>query len=110
MAKKKQDEGGFLFGAFLGGLIGALVALLFAPKSGKELREDLNSTDIKKKTSDWTTQAQSASSELAQKAKGKVVDISNSFVQKNGGSNEENSEQLNQDSNYIPLPNESKDE
>jgi gas vesicle protein len=32
----------FLFGAFLGGLIGAGLALLFAPKSGNELRQDIS--------------------------------------------------------------------
>jgi gas vesicle protein len=31
----------FLMGAFLGGLIGAGLALLFAPKSGTELRQDI---------------------------------------------------------------------
>jgi gas vesicle protein len=31
----------FLLGAFIGGLAGAAVALLFAPKSGKELRNNL---------------------------------------------------------------------
>ncbi len=45
------DEGtglakGLLIGFFTGGLIGAALALLYAPKSGKELREDLRqSTD-----------------------------------------------------------------
>lgn len=32
---------GFLFGTLLGGAIGALTALLLAPKSGAELRKDL---------------------------------------------------------------------
>jgi len=31
----------FFFGALFGGLAGGLVALLFAPKSGKQLREDI---------------------------------------------------------------------
>jgi gas vesicle protein len=31
----------FLLGAFIGGLAGAAVAILFAPKSGKELRNNL---------------------------------------------------------------------
>lgn len=33
---------GFLFGAILGGTVGAVVALLTAPKSGKELRKDIS--------------------------------------------------------------------
>ncbi|OEH91791.1 YtxH domain-containing protein [Bacillus solimangrovi] len=32
----------FLIGTFIGGFLGAAAALLFAPKSGKELRQDLN--------------------------------------------------------------------
>ena len=32
---------GFLLGALIGGTAAAVTALLFAPKSGKELREDL---------------------------------------------------------------------
>lgn len=31
----------FLKGMFIGGIVGAVVALLYAPKSGKETREDL---------------------------------------------------------------------
>ena len=31
----------FIIGAFLGGLVGAGLALLFAPKSGSELRQDI---------------------------------------------------------------------
>ncbi len=31
----------FFIGAFVGGLIGAVLALLFAPKSGVELRQDI---------------------------------------------------------------------
>lgn len=42
----KHEEGGYgagplIFSFFLGGLIGAGVALLFAPKSGKETREKI---------------------------------------------------------------------
>lgn len=44
--QNKQEEdrksGSVLFGALLGGLVGAAAALLFAPKSGKELRNQLN--------------------------------------------------------------------
>ncbi|MGC3371013.1 YtxH domain-containing protein, partial [Enterococcus faecium] len=37
MAKK----GGFLLGGVVGGTAAAIAALLFAPKSGKELRDEL---------------------------------------------------------------------
>lgn len=33
---------GFLIGALVGGAVGAITALLLAPKSGKELREDIS--------------------------------------------------------------------
>ncbi|MEI6509829.1 MAG: YtxH domain-containing protein [bacterium] len=37
----RDDGGGFFMGFILGGLIGAGLALLFAPKSGEETREYL---------------------------------------------------------------------
>jgi gas vesicle protein len=41
---QKNDSGGgsFLFGALIGGLVGAATALFLAPKSGRELRSDIN--------------------------------------------------------------------
>jgi len=46
---------GFLAGALIGGLTGAVVALLFAPKSGRELRRD-----IAERTSELYDRAQEA--------------------------------------------------
>ena len=45
----------FLLGALIGGAVGAITALLFAPKSGRELRRDIveSSTDIYDKASDF---------------------------------------------------------
>jgi gas vesicle protein len=46
MARYDQDSTGsgmFLLGALAGALVGAGVALLMAPKSGAETRQDLNS-------------------------------------------------------------------
>lgn len=41
--RKSDDEiGPFLLGAILGGLIGALAALWYAPKSGDDVRRDLD--------------------------------------------------------------------
>ncbi|MDK6652436.1 YtxH domain-containing protein, partial [Aerococcus urinae] len=37
-----NKTGAFLLGAIIGGSAAAVTALLFAPKSGKELRQDIN--------------------------------------------------------------------
>ncbi len=46
---------GFLFGALIGGAVGAITALLFAPKSGRELRADIaeKSGEICEKSKDY---------------------------------------------------------
>jgi gas vesicle protein len=36
-----EKNGGFLKGLIIGGLIGAVLGILYAPKSGKEMREEL---------------------------------------------------------------------
>lgn len=41
MSNEKKSTKSFLLGFLAGGAIGAIVALLYAPKSGKEMREDL---------------------------------------------------------------------
>lgn len=47
-----------LAGFGLGALIGALAGLLFAPKSGDETRDELNSKlkELKGKTEDWISE------------------------------------------------------
>ena len=42
MSKGQDYTKGFLLGAIIGGAVGAAAALLTAPKSGKELREDIS--------------------------------------------------------------------
>jgi gas vesicle protein len=41
MAEKGSDYGNFLRGLLIGGFLGALAGILFAPKSGKEMRAEL---------------------------------------------------------------------
>jgi len=41
MTIRKKDTKGFLLGTAAGGVLGAVAALLLAPKAGKELRKDL---------------------------------------------------------------------
>ncbi len=59
---------GFVVGMLTGGLIGAAIALLYAPKSGKELR-----TDIKTKAGEIADDAE----QYLAAAKHKAVDIIN---------------------------------
>ncbi|MGI6370757.1 MAG: YtxH domain-containing protein [Ignavibacteria bacterium] len=58
MQDQETNYKSFILGALVGGVIGALSALLFAPKSGKELRRDIadTSTDLYDRASDYVSQ------------------------------------------------------
>lgn len=93
--EKKTSWESFLTGFVAGGLIGAGLALLFAPKSGRELREDIKKksveltkdvdllySDVKEKTAEWwqtrMKQAEQLKEEAEQKlqeAKAKATEI-----------------------------------
>ena len=57
----------FLIGTLIGSMIGAATALLFAPKSGKELREDLNTqtSSLRERGNEFASIALEKSSNLA---------------------------------------------
>lgn len=67
----------FLLGAIIGGLVGAATALFLAPKSGKEIRTELNTQagNLKGKTSQFYDVAKVKSTELAEVAKVKSSSI-----------------------------------
>lgn len=68
---KKQDKKlsfkAFVVGALLGGIAGSATALLLAPKSGKEMRNDLGeqTVTLKQKSSSLAQLAKEKSSDLA---------------------------------------------
>lgn len=64
MSYDNKSGKSFLVGLIAGGAIGALIALLFAPKSGKELRADL-----KTKGEEYLDEAEKYISEAREKAK-----------------------------------------
>jgi gas vesicle protein len=68
MEQEESATKGFLIGFLAGGLIGAAVALLYAPKSGKELR-----AEIKNKAGEIADDAE----QYLTAAKHKAVDIIN---------------------------------
>lgn len=41
MAEQEKPQGHFFIGFLIGGVLGALAGIFFAPKSGKELRSDI---------------------------------------------------------------------
>ncbi|MBP2241441.1 gas vesicle protein [Cytobacillus eiseniae] len=64
----------FLIGALIGGIVGATTALFLAPKSGKELRNDINEQAIvlKEKSGQIRETAVAKGSEIAAVAKEKT--------------------------------------
>jgi gas vesicle protein len=55
MKNENLDKKSLLLGAVIGGAIGAITALLFAPKSGRELRRDIidTSSEVYDKATDY---------------------------------------------------------
>jgi len=56
MSEEKCGAGGILVAFLAGGLIGAGLAILYAPASGRETREKIGgiTEDLKKKSEQWT--------------------------------------------------------
>jgi gas vesicle protein len=73
-----EDDPKKIAGAFLlGGIIGALVALLYAPKSGRETRKDISKAArrVKKETVDLVEDTIESVNDFADDMKDKVSDI-----------------------------------
>lgn len=70
MARKSRFKS-FSWGAILGGLAAGATALLFAPKSGKKLREDLKHKyhDITDKSHDFYDDVRESGKEFAKDTK-----------------------------------------
>ncbi len=106
MSDKSNRSGkSFLLGAVVGGVVGAITALLLAPKSGKEMRSDLNeqaatlkerSLELKdtavERGSEWIAVAKEKSSEFAkavneqsQQVANKVKDLTGNMKAENDG-------------------------
>ena len=64
MAEHEKDCGNFLKGFVIGGVLGVLAGIFFAPKSGKELR-----SDIKEKGSEVLKDAKGIYADAGTKAK-----------------------------------------
>jgi gas vesicle protein len=71
MANDRNDAAGYLGWFFLGGMIGAAVALLMAPKSGRETRELLaeRSNEVAKRAQAIANDAQGRAGEWFDKSR-----------------------------------------
>jgi gas vesicle protein len=71
MANDRNDAAGYLGWFFLGGMIGAVAALLVAPKTGKETREILSDrgNEVAKRAQAMATDAQGRAGEWFDKSR-----------------------------------------
>jgi gas vesicle protein len=76
MAEQEKPQGHFFMGLLIGGVLGALACIFFAPKSGKELRSDIKEKgsevlkDAKEIYADASTKAKDIIEEAKHQAKG----------------------------------------
>jgi len=77
MSKDGINSKDFIIGTLIGGIIGATTALFLTPKSGKELRNNLNeqATSVKEKTEKWKNTAVERGTELVAATKEKSSDL-----------------------------------
>ncbi|KON70436.1 hypothetical protein AKG34_17820 [Peribacillus butanolivorans] len=77
----------FMIGALIGGMIGAATALFMAPKTGKELRSDLNeqARNLSEKTEKLRQTAMEKGTALADTAKEKTSSVTEIVSNKSSG-------------------------
>jgi gas vesicle protein len=76
----------FIIGALVGGIVGAASAFLFAPKSGKELRSNLNdhASSFREKTEHLAAAAKERGEDIAETAKTVSSEISEAVLDQTG--------------------------
>ncbi len=84
---KNTNSRDFVLGALIGSIAGAVTALILAPKSGGEFRQDLNTQAgrLKDRSYEWKDQAVTKSSEMAALAKEKSSAISKNVQDQSSG-------------------------
>jgi gas vesicle protein len=76
----RQNSGllkGLVIGVIAGGAVGALIALLYAPKSGKELRADIKekADDFMGTAEEYLTKAKESAGQMVSEAKRRSEDL-----------------------------------
>ena len=72
MKDEGYSSGSVLLSFLLGGVVGAGLALLFAPQSGRETRQKIKdlADDVKEKSAEYVNQAKEKASSLVDEGKG----------------------------------------
>ena len=81
----RDEFGAFLVGFVVGGLTGAVVALLFAPQSGEQLAADAR-TRAEELTKEARTRATELASEVRERGKGALDAVRSKAGRKSDGS------------------------
>ena len=79
MENRTSSSKGFLLGLLAGGAIGSIAALLYAPKSGRELRQDIGNKSRKviKETEQYVDSAKAKASEIVAESRRKAESLIN---------------------------------
>ncbi|HRE09716.1 MAG TPA: YtxH domain-containing protein [Ignavibacteria bacterium] len=77
MEDRTSSTKGFLLGLLAGGAIGGLTALLYAPKSGRELRKDIGKKgrEVIKETEHYVDNAKTKASEILSESRRKAESL-----------------------------------
>ena len=77
MSDRDSDIGAFLSGFVVGGLVGAVAALLLAPQSGEDTRTMIRykSIELKTQVEDTAAEVRTKAEHLAQDAKSRAEDL-----------------------------------
>ena len=72
MKDEGYSSGSVLLSFLLGGVVGAGLALLFAPQSGRETRQKIKdlADDVKEKSAEYVNQAKEKATSLVEEGKG----------------------------------------
>ena len=90
MSNENQNNNGgmngkdFVIGTLIGGIIGASVALLYAPKAGKDLRQDINTgaDQVRERASEWKNTAYDKGNDLYERAQESSKNLGEKIKQK----------------------------
>ena len=77
MAEHEKPQGHFFTGLLIGGVLGALAGILFAPKSGKELRSEIKEkgSEVLKDAKDIYADASTKAKEIIEEARHQAMEL-----------------------------------